>query len=262
MAIVFLLISFLASVIGSVCGIGGGILIKPVLDMVGVASVSTISFLSSCTVLSMSLYNVGRSLRSKSAEIDLGTATPLAIGAALGGIFGSQCFQTVKTLSGNDGMIGAIQSVSLLILVVGTLIYTLKKKKIVPLYVKRMDVCTGIGLVLGALSSFLGIGGGPFNLVVLHYFLGLETKRAAANSLYIILVSQVTNLLLLFIKASVPEFDIMPLALMILGGICGGTVGRIITEKVNNTVVDHLFRGLLYIIIVICIYNTVHYLSV
>ena len=52
MPLLFLLISFLASIIGSICGIGGGILIKPVLEMVGAASVSTISFLSSCTVLS------------------------------------------------------------------------------------------------------------------------------------------------------------------------------------------------------------------
>lgn len=262
MAIVFLLISFLASVIGSVCGIGGGILIKPVLDMVGAASVSTISFLSSCTVLSMSLYNVGRSLRSRSAEIDLGTATPLAIGAALGGLLGSQCFQIFKAASENEGIIGAIQSVCLLILVLGTLIYTLEKQRITPLYIKRKDICAGIGLILGSLSSFLGIGGGPFNLVVLHYFLGLETKKAAANSLYIILISQVANLLLLFVKAGVPPFDILTLALMVLGGILGGAVGRRITEKVNNAAVDRLFRLLLYFIIIICIYNTVHYLSV
>ena len=97
MPLLFLLISFLASIIGSICGIGGGILIKPVLEMVGAASVSTISFLSSCTVLSMSLYNVGRSQKSGRQEIDLSVATPLAIGAALGGILGG------ATVSGPSG---------------------------------------------------------------------------------------------------------------------------------------------------------------
>jgi uncharacterized membrane protein YfcA len=46
-------VSFFASVIGSICGIGGGVIIKPVLDAVGLYSVSTISFMSGCIVLSM-----------------------------------------------------------------------------------------------------------------------------------------------------------------------------------------------------------------
>lgn len=30
---VFFLVSFLASIVGAICGIGGGVIIKPVLDM-------------------------------------------------------------------------------------------------------------------------------------------------------------------------------------------------------------------------------------
>lgn len=60
MSMVAFLVSFLASTAGAICGIGGGVIIKPVLDLFQMASVSTISFLSGCTVLSMSLYSVGR----------------------------------------------------------------------------------------------------------------------------------------------------------------------------------------------------------
>ena len=62
--LLYLLVSFLASVAGAICGIGGGVIIKPVLDLCGLASVSTISFLSGCTVLSMSCYNVVKNIRS------------------------------------------------------------------------------------------------------------------------------------------------------------------------------------------------------
>ena len=79
------MISFLASIIGGIGGIGGGIIIKPALDLSGLASIATISFLSSCTVLSMSAYNVCKSLSEKSGAIDTKSGTPLAIGAALGG---------------------------------------------------------------------------------------------------------------------------------------------------------------------------------
>lgn len=82
------MISFLASIIGGICGIGGGIIIKPALDLSGLASIATISFLSSCTVLSMSAYNVCKSLSEKSGAIDTKSGTPLAIGAALGGVAG------------------------------------------------------------------------------------------------------------------------------------------------------------------------------
>ncbi len=82
------MISFLASIIGGICGIGGGIIIKPALDLSGLASIATISFLSSCTVLSMSAYNVCKSLSEKSGAIDTKSGTPLAIGAALGGVGG------------------------------------------------------------------------------------------------------------------------------------------------------------------------------
>ena len=58
MAVLFFIISFLASVAGAICGIGGGVIIKPTLDMFHLASVSTISFLSGCTVLALSLIHI------------------------------------------------------------------------------------------------------------------------------------------------------------------------------------------------------------
>ena len=51
-SMLFSVVSFLASIAGAICGIGGGVIIKPALDLLGWASVSTISFLSGCTVLS------------------------------------------------------------------------------------------------------------------------------------------------------------------------------------------------------------------
>ena len=90
MSMVAFLVSFLASTAGAICGIGGGVIIKPVLDLFQMASVSTISFLSGCTVLSMSLYSVGRAAASRDSVVDFKTGTPLALGAALGGVLGKQ----------------------------------------------------------------------------------------------------------------------------------------------------------------------------
>ena len=69
LAIVFA-IAFFASTIGAICGIGGGIIIKPAMDAVGAADVATINFLSGCTVLSMTCYSVIKSKVSGDSNID------------------------------------------------------------------------------------------------------------------------------------------------------------------------------------------------
>ena len=113
-----------------------------------------------------------------------------------------------------------------------------------------------IGLALGIMSSFLGIGGGPINLVVLFYFFSMETKVAAANSLYIILFSQTANLLTIIFTGSIPPFRMIALVLMVCGGIGGGIVGRKLNKKLTSRAVDKLFIGLMVVIVGICIYNS------
>lgn len=253
--VLFWAISFGASIVGAICGIGGGVIIKPTLDAFGVLSVSSISFLSGCTVLAMTCYSVLKSRLSGESLIDLKIGTPLAVGAAIGGVVGKNMFQMLSGMFENKNMVGAVQAGCLMIITLGTLIYTIKKDKIKTMQVKNMLVCVIIGLVLGIFSSFLGIGGGPINLVVLFYFFSMDTKTAAQNSLYIILFSQITSLLNTLITHTVPEFSVVLLALMTVGGILGGMCGRKINKKIDTNVVDKLFIVLMAVIIGINIYN-------
>lgn len=253
--LIFLGVSFGASVVGAICGIGGGVLIKPILDAFGVLSVASISFLSGCTVLSMSCYSVLKARISKESLVDLKTGTPLAIGAAIGGVTGKMMFQYLSDMFTNKDQVGAIQAVCLLIITLGTMIYTLKKDQIKTLHVQNPLVCIAIGLVLGICSSFLGIGGGPINLVVLFYFFSMDTKTAAQNSLYIILFSQITSLVNTLITHTVPEFEVGLLILMVGGGILGGAAGRIVNKRMDVNMVNKLFIGLMAVIMLICAYN-------
>lgn len=253
--LIFLGVSFGASVVGAICGIGGGVLIKPILDTFGVLSVASISFLSGCTVLSMSCYSVLKARLSKESLVDLKTGTPLAIGAAIGGVTGKMMFQYLSDMFTNKDQVGAIQAVCLLIITLGTMIYTLKKDQIKTLHVQNPLVCIAIGLVLGICSSFLGIGGGPINLVVLFYFFSMDTKTAAQNSLYIILFSQITSLVNTLITHTVPEFEVGLLILMVGGGILGGAAGRIVNKRMDVNMVNKLFIGLMAVIMLICVYN-------
>ena len=223
--------------------------------MLRMGSAATINFLSGCTVLSMSLYSVGKSLLAGDSKVEMSTGTPLALGAAIGGVVGKQMFSAVKAMFADGGMVSGVQAVCLGIITVGTLLYTIYKKRIPTHRMTQKAVCVVIGLLLGIMSSFLGIGGGPINLVVLGYFFSMDTKTAAANSLYIILFSQAASLLATLVTGSVPEFRVPALILMVAGGIGGGIVGRSLNRKMDNRAVDKLFIGLMAVIIGICVYN-------
>lgn len=254
MMLVFL-IALLSSAVGAICGIGGGVVIKPMMDMFRIDSVAAISFLSGCTVLSMSCYSVGRAMLSGAGRVDVKTGTSLALGAALGGLAGKSLFTIVKGLFQQADRIGTVQSACLAVITLGTLVYTLCKARIPTHRLTAPAICCAIGLALGICSCFLGIGGGPINLVVLHYFFSMDTKTAAANSLYIILFSQMTSLLATLIAGTVPNFQPPMLIWMIAGGIGGGIIGRACNRRMDDWAVEKLFMGLMGVIILISLCN-------
>lgn len=262
MYLLVLAVSFFACTVGAICGIGGGIIIKPVLDATGVADVATINFLSGCTVLAMTLYSVGKMLlgssRSSSgegAQVGGKTDTALAVGAAVGGLVGKELFSLTARQFADPNMAGAVQASILLVITLGTLVYTINKERIATRQVSSVVACAVIGLVLGACSSFLGIGGGPINLVVLFYFFTMSTKSAAASSLYIILFSQVTSTASTLLTSGAPDVSPLLLAAMVVSGILGGVAGRKVNARIDDKAVDKLFCGLMVLIVLINAYN-------
>ena len=257
--LIFFLVSLLASTVGAVCGIGGGVIIKPVLDLFHLETVSSISFLSGCTVLSMSCYSVGRAMLAGERRVSFSTGTPLALGAAAGGLLGSRLFSAIRALFDNPDTVGSVQAVCLAVVTLGTLAYTVNKDRVHTLRVENKVACTAIGLALGCMSSFLGIGGGPINLVVLYFFFSMDTKTAAANSLYIIFFGQLFSLLSTLVTHTVPDFRPLVMALMVAGGIGGGVIGRMLNKRLESRLVDRLFIVLMVVIIGISVLNAVRY---
>jgi uncharacterized membrane protein YfcA len=254
-------ICFISCLVGAICGIGGGVIIKPALDVLGIMDVATISFLSGCSVLAMTTYSVIRSKAGGGSRIDEHLGAPLALGAALGGIFGKNLFQVLRTVSGDAQWVGAVQAGCLLVVTAGTLVYTLRKERINTHRVRNAPALLVIGLLLGILSSFLGIGGGPINLVFLFFFCSMDTKTAAENSLYIIWFSQIASLLYSIFTRTVPQFSPAMLCLMVLGGILGGICGQSANKKLDSRQVDHLFIALMVLMIGINAYNVYKFLG-
>ena len=138
MNIIYFFISLSAAFIGAISGIGGGVIIKPSMDFIGSLSVSSISFLSGCTVLTMATVSLFRNVKSKnSISININETLFLAIGACIGGILGNNIFDFVKNLAENENFIGSIQSIILLLINISIVLYIKNKNKIATLKVKN-----------------------------------------------------------------------------------------------------------------------------
>ena len=156
-------------------------------------------------------------------------------------------------------LVGPDQAGCLAVITLGTLLCAIFKAKITTHNMTSPLPCVLIGLVLGIFSSVLGIGGGPINLVVFYFFFSMDTKTAAQNSLYVILISQITSLAATLVTGSVPPFGWLSLVLMVAGGIGGGMLGRIANKRMDNKAVEKLFIGLMGIIMAISLYNVWQY---
>ena len=152
------LITFLACIIGTICGMGGGIIIKPVLDATGLMSVSTITFLSGCTVIAMAAWSIGKNLLKGESELDVRTTGVLAVSAAAGGLLGKQLYALTAGLFANRNTAGGVQAALLLAATFATLIYTLRKDRLSSRHISSPWANLIIGLLLGLLGAFLGIG--------------------------------------------------------------------------------------------------------
>ncbi|MCI8600961.1 MAG: sulfite exporter TauE/SafE family protein [Oscillospiraceae bacterium] len=252
------LLCLLASALGAITGVGGGILIKPAADAMNLLPVSAISFLSGCTVLCMSASSLIRG-RGNGVQLEKSVTLPLAAGSIAGGLLGKWLFERVRQGFGNEAVLGLIQASLLLAMVLAVLAYYLFKNRITPKNLRGAALCLAVGLALGVISSFLGIGGGPANVAILCLLFSMTSKEAAKNSICIIFFSQVVSLLMTIAGGTVPDISPWLVALMAAGGVGGALAGSAISKRLSDKGVDKVFMWMLGVIAAINVWNIVRF---
>ncbi|MGL4982448.1 MAG: sulfite exporter TauE/SafE family protein [Treponemataceae bacterium] len=256
----YFLITIIASFIGSLSGVGPGVIMKPLFDSIGALSVSVVSFLCGCTSLAMASMALVASRKSP-VRIDIKRSSFLAMGACVGGVIGKQLFVFVKIITGNEVVAGLLQGSILLFANILVIFYVLFKTKIHTQSISNPITSIFLGILLGILSSFLGIGGGPFNIVALAYFYSMAPKETALNSIFIMFFSQATSLFTTFVTKTIPVFDASLLFLMCLGGIIGAFVGGFSSKKITEKFLETFFLIVLLLLIVLNTYNIILFLN-
>lgn len=252
--IIYFLITIFATTAGAMTGMGGGVIIKPVLDIINDFDVATIGVLSSITVFTMSIVSVWKQIRQKTV-INYKIAIPLAIGSVAGGSLGQEMLSgIINTLNANRHVL-VVQNILLGILIIGVFFYMLNKSKIRTLGINNILLVLLAGIFLGIVSSFLGIGGGPINVALLIFLFSFDTKTATVCSIITILFAQISKLFSVAIGTGFAVFDLSMLLPMVVGAVLGGFIGSWLNKKLTEKTVEICFNGVQIIVFMFCIYN-------
>lgn len=248
MEIILFIVALGATTVGSISGVGGGVIIKPIMDALMDVGASATSFMSSCIMLFMSAVSIYRG-RKDDIDINIPISLALGIGAGIGGIIGKALFDFIPS---NHAL---IQSTILFILNIMIYFYIKFKALLKPMNVTSYPISGVIGCGLGTVSAFLGIGGGPINIAVLYIFYASTPKITAKRSIFIIFISQVSSIGTTFISGIPANINYIALVLMIIGGCSGAIIGGKISNKLTETQVDDLFTDVLVAVIILNAYN-------
>ncbi len=247
------IIIIFATFMGAYVGLGGGVIIKPLLDLIGKDPINIVNFYSACAVFSMSISSTIKHIKSKT-KIDFKLIVSLSVGV-IGGILGSRLFDYLLTLFDNSKL-KSLQGLILGILLVASVVYiNLKNAK--SFKVKNPICIILVGLALGFIASFLGVGGGPINVAFLALFFSMTVKEAAVYSVGTIFFSQLSKLITLGVTHTIPEFDIVTLIVAIICAVVGGLLGAKMNKKGNEKVIKTVFTTVVAAIAVVNFYNAV-----
>lgn len=250
MEIVYLCIALFSTTLGTLAGLGGGVIIKPALDTLGDYNVFVIGVLSSATVLSMAIVSTSRRI-IRGVKIDKPLFI-LAIGAIAGGLMGKEAFDISMDYI-SPPRLTSIQAV----LIIALLNFALFRSKLPRYKIEGGAAVFVAGILLGALSAYLGIGGGPINVAVLCMFFSMDIKEAAAGSIFIILFSQLAKLVSIALTTGFGPYDYGILLYMIPAGVAGGLIGPVLRRKLSHRTVENIFNMVVAAIVLLNVFNII-----
>ncbi|AYW47750.1 sulfite exporter TauE/SafE family protein [Tetragenococcus osmophilus] len=250
--LVYFLVIVLANTVGAISGMGGGVIIKPVLDFIAVDPVAAISFYSSVAVFVMSITSTIRQIKG-GISISWNLVIWVAVGAILGGFLGNHTFDSFLMNFSDEGIVMLIQIGLTVVTLLFALFYNhLDLRKF---YLNGKIWYLICGTILGFLASLLGIGGGPINVSLLILMFGLPIKEATVYSICTIFFSQLAKFITMFFTSGFASFDLTMLFYIIPAAIMGGFVGAKVSQAISSKRVSQIFEAVILLVLVINVYN-------
>lgn len=241
-AILLMLGGVAAGCLGALAGVGGGILLVPLMSILGVPFPIAVAT-SLVGVIATSTGSAARYLVDDLCDVRLGIQLEVATvtGAIAGGL----------AVTGIPADTLRIAFGLLALYVAAWQIFSARAKRpddVAPAVAgtyRNLPAGMAVSVLAGAVSAMLGIGGGALKVPVMNMVMGVPFRVASATSNYMIGVTAAASALLYFRRG---QIDLGVTAPTIVGVLAGAALGSRLMPKVPVARLRALFASILFVI--------------
>lgn len=216
-------LGFVAGVLGSMIGLGGGIIVVPVLTFAGfpptlAASNSLFAAFSNAVASTISY--------SRQKRIEYSVGLKLGLLTIPGTVLGAYVSSDVTP--------GIFKILFGLVLVASSAYIFLRKKittKAPTISAKAIILSIGASFFAGIISSFFGIGGGIIFVPLMVVGMGMSMKKAAPTSQFILLFASFSGII---VHSMLGHPDFLQSGLLAVGAFVGGLVGARLSLEIKE----------------------------
>lgn len=255
-SLLLVVLGFFAGLLGALTGIGGGVLLSPILALHFGIPIRQAIGTSLVAVITTSAASSSVHLQRHTTDIRLGMTLELAtsFGAAitaylvgyfnrnaLEGLFAGFLLYSAATILRRGGKIKPEDELS----------PAVNGEVVIPPYEpQRYPLGLGASLVAGALSGLLGIGGGPIKVPVMYLFMNVPIMVATATSNFMIGVTAAASAIVYYKRGDILVQYAAPLA---VGVFMGSLLGARLAPRIHS-------RYVVYLLVAIMLYLAGHLL--
>jgi uncharacterized membrane protein YfcA len=243
-------LGFFAGLLGALTGIGGGVLLTPILALHFGIPIRQAIGASLVAVITTSAASSSVHLQRHTTDIRLGmtlelaTAFGAAVTAYLVGYFNRNALEglfaafllygSITILAKGGGKVKPIGDESA---------PDINETVIPPYEPKRYPLGLAASLVAGALSGLLGIGGGPIKVPVMYIFMNVPLMVATATSNFMIGVTAAASAIVYYRRGDILVQVAAPLA---VGVFLGSLLGARLAPRIHTKIVMYLLVGVMF----------------
>ena len=242
-ALLLVILGFVAGLLGAMTGIGGGVLLTPILALHFGIPIREAIGASLVAVITTSAASSSVHLQRHTTDIRLGMTLELAtaLGAAV-----------MAYLVGYFNR-GALEGLFAAFLLYSSIMILRKRGNaspdeettpplngdaVIPPYEpQRYPLGLGASLIAGALSGLLGIGGGPIKVPVMFVFMNVPLMVATATSNFMIGVTAAASAIVYYRRGDIQPQIAAPLA---VGVFLGSLLGARLAPRIHTRIVMYL----------------------
>lgn len=268
--IYFIIISTIAGFIGSLVGLGGGLIITPTLtilfniDIKYAIGASIIAVIATSSGSAIAFVKDGVSNIKIGLFLEIFTTLGGIVGALLAGAFSSKILYIIFSLILINSFYGMLKKSGLIkkireencnveedkyskILNFSSSYYDKAEKKFYNYNVTNVPKGAAVMLGAGLASGLLGIGSGAFKVVALDNYMKLPIKVSTATSNFMMGVTACSSALIYFFNGIINPYIAAPIA---LGTLIGSRIGAKVMQHIDSKIIRLIFLPILLITII------------